>query len=79
MKKLNSILKQYAIALEIFITAFASLLFFGIPINLQTGIACIMIWTAMYMYTKFPIQDQNSTNQNVPHVEYTKLKEPENV
>ena len=56
LKHLNAILKNYASALELLVTTIASFVFFGIPINTQTVVSIILIWTSMYIYAKNPIQ-----------------------
>ena len=57
LKHLNAILKNFAAALELLFLPIAGLFFFGIPINIQTVISIVLIWTSMYIYATKPIKD----------------------
>lgn len=52
---LNSILKTYASALELILTAVLSYVFFGIPIYYNTVISIVTVLFAVYLYSKNPV------------------------
>eukprot|EP00090_Calanus_glacialis_P025458 TRINITY_DN39781_c0_g1_i1.p1 TRINITY_DN39781_c0_g1~~TRINITY_DN39781_c0_g1_i1.p1 ORF type:complete len:344 (+),score=58.47 TRINITY_DN39781_c0_g1_i1:248-1279(+) len=60
LKKLNSILKAFASALELVFTALLSVPILGIPLNLHTVLALCLISVAVVMYAQNPVQSQNS-------------------
>lgn len=60
LKTLNSILKTFASALELVLTAVCSFLLFSIPIHLNTVLALMTVLFAVYLYTQNPVT-------NVPH------------
>lgn len=55
LKTLNSILKTFASALELVLTALLSYLFFNIPIYLNTVFAISTVMYAIYLYSKNPV------------------------
>jgi len=59
LKKLNSILKAFASALELVITAILSVPILGIPLTLNTVLALGLISVAVVMYAQNPVQNQN--------------------
>lgn len=54
LKSFNSILKIFASALELIITAIVCLIIFAIPIDSYTVIAIIIVSVAIYIYSKNP-------------------------
>lgn len=58
MKTLNSILKTFASALELVLTAIFSYLFFSIPIYLNTLLAIGTVMFAIYLYSQNPVTNQ---------------------
>jgi len=62
LKKLNSILKAFASALELIITAVLSVPILGIPLTLNTMVALILISVAVIMYAQNPVQSSPSPN-----------------
>ena len=64
LKHLNAILKNFAAALELLFLPIAGFFLFGLPINLQTVISIVLIWTSMYIYATNPIQE-NKPNEKV--------------
>jgi len=63
LKKLNSILKAFASALELIITAVLSVPILGIPLTLNTVVALILISLAVIMYAQNPVQNSPSLKQ----------------
>ncbi|XP_023026531.1 UDP-galactose transporter senju [Leptinotarsa decemlineata] len=61
LKTLNSILKTFASALELVLTAILSYLFFSIPIHLNTVLAIGTVMFAIYMYSQNPVQNSPKT------------------
>lgn len=61
LKTLNSILKTFASALELLLTALFSYLFFSIPIYLNTVLAIVTVLYAVYLYSQNPVS-------NISHV-----------
>nr|CAH7756363.1 unnamed protein product [Callosobruchus chinensis] len=57
LKTLNSILKTFASALELVLTAICSYLFFSIPIYLNTVLAITTVLSAIYLYSQNPVQN----------------------
>ena len=72
LKKLNSILKAFASALELVITAVLSVPILGIPLTFNTMLAQILISLAVVMYAQNPVQNtthvKHDTSQNVNKV-----------
>lgn len=65
LKTLNSILKTFASALELMLTAVFSLIFFNIPIHLNTTLAIATVMFATYLYSQNPVQNPpKATSQN---------------
>ncbi|KXJ17474.1 UDP-galactose transporter senju [Exaiptasia diaphana] len=57
LKKLNSILKTFASALELMFTAVLSWIIFGIPITVLTIIALIIVTYAIILYSQNPVDN----------------------
>jgi len=60
LKKLNSILKAFASAIELVITAIVSVPVLGIPLTINTVMAMGLISIAVVMYAQNPVQNSNS-------------------
>ena len=58
LKKLNSILKAFASALELVITALLSVPILGIPLTLHTVIALALISLAVIVYAQNPVENK---------------------
>ena len=58
LKELNAILKTFANALEIIMTAFVTYLLFGTPLDVYAVIAIGLVLTALIAYNANPIQNQ---------------------
>ena len=69
LKKLNSILKAFASALELVITAVLSVPILGIPLTLNTVMALALISLAVIMYAQNPVQNQ----ENKPEVKQAEI------
>lgn len=63
LKTLNSILKTFASALELLLTAVLSYLFFSIPIYLNTVLAICTVLYAIYLYSQNPVINQPKTSK----------------
>ena len=63
LKKLNSILKAFAAALELVFTALLSVPIFGIPFTLHTMLAIFLISVAVVLYSQNPVQSKSSKDQ----------------
>lgn len=70
LKTLNSILKTFASALELLLTAVLSYLFFNIPIYLNTVLAICTVLYAIYLYSQNPVV-------NLPQITRTHEEEKE--
>lgn len=57
LKTLNSILKTFASALELLLTAVFSYMLFGIPIYLNTMFAIFTVLYAVYLYSQNPVSN----------------------
>ncbi|RZC41800.1 CMP-sialic acid transporter 1, partial [Asbolus verrucosus] len=57
LKTLNSILKTFASALELILTAVLSYLLFSIPIYLNTVLAIATVMFAVYLYSQNPVSN----------------------
>ena len=64
LKKLNSILKAFASALELVITAVLSVPFLGIPLTAHTILALLLISVAVLMYAQNPVQSHQSVEKS---------------
>lgn len=64
LKKLNSILKAFASALELVITAVLSVPLLGIPLTAHTILALLLISVAVVMYAQNPVQSQQSVEKS---------------
>lgn len=62
LKKLNSILKTFASALELMFTAVLSWIIFGIPITILTVIALIIVTYAIILYSQNPVDNTQKPN-----------------
>ena len=60
LKKLNSILKAFASALELVLTALLSVPILGIPLTLHTVIALAIISLAVIVYAQNPVENKKS-------------------
>ncbi|CAH1173576.1 unnamed protein product [Phaedon cochleariae] len=67
LKTLNSILKTFASALELVLTAILSYIFFSIPIHLNTVFAIGTVMFAIWLYSQNPVQ--NPAQKTVKHSE----------
>lgn len=56
LKRLNSVVKVYASAVELLATAYLSWLVFGIPVDRYTFVALFLIAAASIMYSMYPIK-----------------------
>ena len=56
LKKLNSILKAFATAIELVLTALLSVPLLHIPLTLNTWVALNLICVAVVMYAQNPVQ-----------------------
>ena len=63
LKKLNSILKAFASALELVLTAVLSVPLLGIPLTLHTILALGLISVAVVMYAQNPVQSQTQSSE----------------
>eukprot|EP00092_Neocalanus_flemingeri_P062153 GFUD01074928.1.p1 GENE.GFUD01074928.1~~GFUD01074928.1.p1 ORF type:complete len:343 (+),score=63.91 GFUD01074928.1:266-1294(+) len=63
LKKLNSILKAFASALELVFTALLSVPLLGIPLTFHTVMALCLISVAVVMYAQNPVQNQRSNEK----------------
>jgi len=66
LKKLNSILKAFASALELVFTALLSVPLLGIPLTLHTMVALVLISVAVVMYAQNPVQNRSNEKKPVP-------------
>ncbi|KAJ3657392.1 hypothetical protein Zmor_009199 [Zophobas morio] len=64
LKTLNSILKTFASALELILTAVLSYLFFSIPIYLNTVLAIGTVMFAVYLYSQNPVSNPSKVRQS---------------
>lgn len=71
LKYLNSILKTFASALELFFTALLCYVLFGIAITLNTVISICIVSLAIYFYSQAPVN-----NTNAPKVRDVQHKQP---
>ena len=64
LRQLNSILKTFASALEIMFTAVLCWIIFGIPVDIFTFIAIVIVSYAVILYAQNPVD--NTPKQNKP-------------
>ena len=64
LKSLNSILKTFASALELMFTGVLSWIIFGIPLDLLTVVAILIVFFATWLYSKNPVHNPAPTNQS---------------
>lgn len=62
LKKLNSILKQFAASLEIILTAIFVWLLFGKAITSYTLLAILIVCSSIYVYSTSPIENSVPTS-----------------
>lgn len=79
LKTLNSILKTFASALELVLTAFFSLVFFGIPIYLNTVLAICTVMYAIYLYSQNPVSNVPRPVESVSSGDKEKMLQMEEV
>eukprot|EP00123_Amoebidium_parasiticum_P010383 comp20069_c0_seq1/m.24690 comp20069_c0_seq1/g.24690 ORF comp20069_c0_seq1/g.24690 comp20069_c0_seq1/m.24690 type:complete len:330 (-) comp20069_c0_seq1:743-1732(-) len=58
LKKLNSVVKVYASAVELLLTAYLSWFLFNIPVDFYTFVSLSLIISASYVYTMNPVVSQ---------------------
>lgn len=75
LKTLNSILKTFASALELVLTAIFSYVFFNIPIYLNTVLAIATVMFAIYLYSQNPVQNPPKAARTVEHEGLLKTEE----
>lgn len=74
LKTLNSILKNFASAIELILTAIASFILFGIPIYMNTVLALCTVMYATYLYSQNPVNNA-PVKAKVPKIEEPLLEE----
>lgn len=79
LKTLNSILKTFASALELVLTAVLSYLFFSISIYLNTVMSIGVVLLATYLYSQNPVQNAQKTVEERKKVEQEELLQMEEV
>lgn len=79
LKTLNSILKTFASALELVLTAILSYLFFSIPIYLNTLMSIGVVLLATYLYSQNPVQNPHKTIDKMTKLEQEELLQMEEV
>ncbi|XP_066257393.1 UDP-galactose transporter senju [Euwallacea similis] len=67
LKTLNSILKTFASALELVLTALLSWILFGIPVYLNTIIAICTVMYAIYLYSQNPVINTTQSKGEEKH------------
>lgn len=75
LKTLNSILKTFASALELVLTAIMCYFLFSIPIYLNTIIALVMVLFAIYLYSQSPVNNVQPEVKQAKHEEEELLME----
>lgn len=65
LKSLNSILKTFASALELLITAVLSWIIFGIEIKFSTFIAIVIVSYSLYVYSQNPVNNKGKVISDV--------------
>lgn len=71
LRSLNSILKTFAGAIELMFTAILCWFLFGIPIDLYTLLALIVVTGATFLYAKHPVVNKGKLNDEGTKVEHT--------
>lgn len=79
LKTLNSILKTFASALELVLTAVLSYLFFSIPIYLNTILSIGVVLLATYLYSQNPVQNAQKSIDDRKRIEQEELLQMEEV
>eukprot|EP00123_Amoebidium_parasiticum_P013997 comp22273_c3_seq1/m.32946 comp22273_c3_seq1/g.32946 ORF comp22273_c3_seq1/g.32946 comp22273_c3_seq1/m.32946 type:complete len:297 (-) comp22273_c3_seq1:537-1427(-) len=68
VKKLNSLIKVYACALQLLMTAYLSWMFFDIAVDFYTSISLMLVIIATYIFTMNPLAPSiGSTSVRLPH------------
>lgn len=75
LKTLNSILKTFASALELILTAVLSYLFFSIPIYLNTVLAIATVLFAVYLYSQNPVSNPPKASKQRDEIALIKSEE----
>ncbi|KAJ3630410.1 hypothetical protein MTP99_011606 [Tenebrio molitor] len=75
LKTLNSILKTFASALELVLTAVLSYVFFSIPIYLNTVLAIATVMFAVYLYSQNPVSNPPKPNKQSEQIGLIKSEE----
>ncbi|ERL94410.1 UDP-galactose transporter senju [Dendroctonus ponderosae] len=76
LKTLNSILKTFASALELVLTALLSWILFGIPVYLNTALAIGTVMYAIYLYSQNPVSNsQRNIEKNEDEEEMLQMEE----
>jgi hypothetical protein len=79
LKSLNSILKTFASALELMFTGVLSWIIFGIPLDMLTLIAILIVSLATWLYSKNPVHNPAPTiTNNHKNEEETLVRETSN-
>ncbi|XP_050296196.1 UDP-galactose transporter senju [Anthonomus grandis grandis] len=79
LKTLNSILKTFASAMELALTAVFSLILFAIPIHLNTALAIATVLYAIYLYSQNPINNVTKHEEKTIQEENEELLQMEEV
>lgn len=75
LKTLNSILKTFASALEILLTAVLCYLLFNIPIYVNTMLSIVIVLFSVYLYSQNPVSNVPKTDTTAPKDEEELLME----
>jgi len=79
LKSLNSILKTFASALELMFTGVLSWIIFGIPLDMLTLVAILIVSLATWLYSKNPVHNPAPTiTNNHKNEEETLVRETSN-
>lgn len=68
LRSLNSILKTFASALELMFTAVLCWFIFGIPVDIYTVVAILIVSAATYLYAQNPVVNK-AKNEELHHKE----------
>lgn len=69
LHSLNSILKTFASAIEISLTAILSWALFGIEIKPNTILAIFIVFCSLYIYSKNPVASKSKVNSEILETE----------
>ncbi|KAF7279388.1 hypothetical protein GWI33_007330 [Rhynchophorus ferrugineus] len=75
LKMLNSILKNFASALELVLTAILCYIFFAIPIHLNTILSIAIVLYATYLYSKNPVSNHPKHSEHDDKEELLQMEE----